>query len=282
MNFTVQGDDTDLFRVVSISGGIFANASSVQFPVWSDTAGQDDLVWYAAHQNNAGVWEAYIPLSNHRTPGRYTVHCYAIINGVSIQALSDGMFDVDPSIITKLGYGIIGNTQTTVSQMVARYNAALRGTNHTYPSDVYASKGAPTIEAFCQILLEECNAEGIRAEVIFCQSMKETGWLQFGGAVQNWQCNFAGIGAIDSAPTQAATFPDVRTGLRAQVQHMKAYSDPRASIQGLAYPCVDPRFDLVTPKGKAPNVENLGNGNWATATDYGSSLLKMIEELTRY
>lgn len=164
---------------------------------------------------------------------------------------------------------IMGISLTTVDQMVYYYNS----TGHKYPASVYASKGAPTIRAFCQIVYEEASVEGVRAEVLFCQAMKETGWLQFGGSVKANQCNFGGLGAVNST-APGATFKDVREGLRAQTQHLKAY----ASKDSLVNDCVDPRFDLIT-RGIAPNLEDL-NGRWAVpGTTYGQDLRAMIERL---
>lgn len=164
---------------------------------------------------------------------------------------------------------IMGMSTTNLQQMVNYYNA-----NAFYPS-YYAqnNSGAPNIETFCRIYLEECQAEGVKAEVAFCQAMKETGFLRFGGRVDISQYNFAGIGAVDSG-TGAASFPDVRTGIRAQIQHLKAY----ASQDGLVNPCVDPRFSLVT-RNTAPYIEWLGiqenpyGKGWATAQGYGYSII---------
>lgn len=50
-------------------------ASTVQFPVWSDTNGQDDLVWYGATPVN-GMWEAIISSTNHKNAGLFQVHAY--------------------------------------------------------------------------------------------------------------------------------------------------------------------------------------------------------------
>lgn len=86
-------------------------------------------------------------------------------------------------------YEIMGTTSTNLAQMVAYYNA-----NNTYP-EFYASSDAPTIETFCRIYLEECQAEGLKAEVAFCQAMLETGFLRYGVDVQINQYNFAGLGA---------------------------------------------------------------------------------------
>ena len=52
---------------------------------------------------------------------------------------------------------------------------------------------------------------------------------------------------------KAATFPDPRTGVRAQIQHLKAYASKEALVNG----CVDPRFSLVA-RGSAQYVEWLG------------------------
>lgn len=175
-------------------------------------------------------------------------------------------------------YAISGTSAVNVAQMVKYYKASRR----TYPASVYADKGAATIEEFCQIYYEEAAAEGIRAEVAFCQAMKETGWLKFGGDVKPEQCNFAGIGATGGGVT-GAVFDDVRMGVRAHVQHLKAY----ANAEPLVNPCVDPRFKLVK-RGCAPYVEWLSQSvnpegyGWAPAAIYGTSIVDMIKALKKY
>ncbi len=162
---------------------------------------------------------------------------------------------------------IMGKTDTTVAQMSAYYKA-----NATYP-EYYKNSDAPTIEDFCRIYIEECEAEGVRVEVAFAQAMKETGFLRFGGMVKIEQYNFAGIGATDSGETPA-TFETVRIGARAHIQHLKAY----ASKEPLNNECVDPRFGLVT-RGIATYVEWLGiqenpyGKGWASSKNYGSSII---------
>ncbi|MCH4184869.1 MAG: N-acetylmuramoyl-L-alanine amidase [Eggerthellaceae bacterium] len=167
---------------------------------------------------------------------------------------------------------IMGSSQASVAQMVSYYQAS----GNSYPSDTYASKGAGSIEAFAQIAKEEADAEGVRAEVLFCQAMKETGWLQFGGSVQPSQCNFGGLGATGGS-VGGATFADVRTGLRAQVQHLKAY----ASTDPLNNACVDTRFDYVQ-RGCAPTLPDL-DGRWAVpGVGYGEDIYAMIQKLLTY
>lgn len=128
--------------------------------------------------------------------------------------------------------------------------------------------------------VEEGNAEGVAGDVAFVQGIVETGWYRFTGSVPAWKNNFAGIGATDTNPAPAA-FPDARTGVRAQIQHLRAYGDAGASwcaIPPLHNPCVDPRFNLVAPKGKAPTWNVMGNGNWASSTTYASTILRLYNE----
>lgn len=144
---------------------------------------------------------------------------------------------------------------------------------------------ACTLEELAEMFLEEGAAEGVRGDVAWAQSLKETGFFQYGGIVQPNQNNFAGIGALNgNSAGQAATFPDPRTGVRAQIQHLKAY----ASTEALVNACVDPRFSLVT-RGSAPWVEWLGaadnpNGKgWAVPGEgYGAGILKLLEAVLAY
>ena len=112
--------------------------------------------------------------------------------------------------------------------------------------------------------------------------MLETGWLQYGGDSGISQYNFAGIGTTGGG-VAGVSYPDVRTGIRAQVQHLKAY----ACEDALNQDCVDTRFDMVT-RGSAPYVEWLGQkenptgAGWATAEEYGVSIVRMIQALRTY
>ena len=140
-----------------------------------------------------------------------------------------------------------------------------------YPVSVYKNKGAATVKEFCKILYEEAVSEGVCPEVLYAQVMKETGYLKFGNLVKADQCNFGGIGATGHGHP-GYTFANVKEGLRAQVQHLKAY----ASTEPLNNPCVDPRFRFVS-RGCAPKTTDL-NGRWAVpGTGYGESLNAIVK-----
>lgn len=342
-----------------------SNVANLQFAVWSNTNGQDDLKWYNGVIQSDGTWHCEVPTSNHKTPGTYSVHVYVTLkdgsshfvgsntyklsdinvskistsnidevngtfvvnmNGVSAPAglekmrvavwcasdqsdmvwydatkVSDSTYKVYVDIrnhknnlgaysahvyadgvngiskfvgattckITACSstyYNIMGSSAVSVNQMVAYYNARA-----IYPA-YYSASDAPTIQAFCQMYYDECKAEGVKVEVAFCQAMKETGFLRFGGDVSITQYNFAGIGATGNG-NPGNSFASVRQGIRAQVQHLKAY----ASTEGLNNVCVDPRFQYVS-RGCAPYVEWLGKhenpfgAGWATGKNYGYSI----------
>ena len=195
-------------------------------------------------------------------------HRYYGSNGVRVAESSYG----------SIFYKIEGSSTTTVDQMVRFYE---QYSPIDYPADELKKGGAATIQDLAQIFYEEASAEGIKAEVVWAQTMLETGYLKFGGQVKISQFNFAGLGATDGGAA-GASFSDVRNGARAQVQHMKAY----ASTASLKNSCVDPRFNLVT-RGSAQYVEILGqqenpNGyGWATGTGYGLNVKELINKLKR-
>lgn len=140
-----------------------------------------------------------------------------------------------------------------------------------------------------EIFLEEGEKEGVRGDGAFCQSLIETGYMKFGGDVRPEQHNYAGLGATGGV--LGLSFPDERTGIRAQIQHLKAYG----TTEALNQECVDPRYKYVT-KGCAPTFEQL-SGKWAVpgysigkhgnldaaraAKDtYGDHIVDMLEKCT--
>ncbi|RHR24722.1 glucosaminidase [Clostridium sp. AF19-22AC] len=178
-------------------------------------------------------------------------------------------------VIAEGQYPIMGKSSVTVEQMVDFFNSS----GEKYPESALGKGGADSIETFCQMYYDEAVAEGVRPEVAFVQTMKETGWLQYGGDASIEQFNFAGLGTTGGG-VAGNSYPDVKTGIRAQIQHLKAY----ATADSLTQECVDDRYEYVT-KGCAPYVEWLGQQEnpegygWATADNYGYSIVDMISKL---
>jgi hypothetical protein len=100
----------------------------------------------------------------------------------------------------------------------------------------------------------------------------ETGFLSYGNLVQPEWNNFCGLGAI--GPEQPGLiFPDPRSGVRAHVQHLKAY----ATEEPLAGELVDPRYRYVR-KGSSPTVEGLA-GTWAADRQYAVKINAVLQRL---
>jgi hypothetical protein len=119
---------------------------------------------------------------------------------------------------------------------------------------------------------EEASIEGINYDIAFCQMCVETGFLRFGGDIKPQQNNFAGLGAIGGS-ADSASFESARIGVRAHIQHLKAY----ASLEPLVQEVVDPRFRFVT-RGIAPLIDQL-SGRWSADVDYGTKITAMLKRL---
>ncbi len=119
---------------------------------------------------------------------------------------------------------------------------------------------------------DACRDEGVSQTLALVQMLHETNWLRFGGTVQARQNNFAGLGTVDKN-TPGLSFPDVKTGALAHVQHLKAYGSTAPLVSTL----VDPRFRYVK-RGTAPTLRSL-TGRWAADPLYGDKLLKLYRQL---
>nr|DAS62133.1 MAG TPA: N-acetylmuramoyl-L-alanine amidase [Caudoviricetes sp.] len=140
----------------------------------------------------------------------------------------------------------------------------------------YITKINPDAPDLAAIYLEEGEKEGIRGDVAFAQSCLETGNWRFGGDVKPEQNNYCGMGATGGG-VAGNSFETPRLGIRAQIQHLKAY----ANTEPLSGDLIDPRFAYVK-RGCAPYVEWLGiqenpeGRGWASGADYGAKILKIL------
>jgi hypothetical protein len=181
-----------------------------------------------------------------------------------------------------------------VPALVARPTEATTSTPVMRPAQVsaadlagwYRTKGKTNgatvdIDALARAFVEEGAAEGVAGDLAFAQSIVETGYFGFSSRVPGSFNNFSGLGAVDGG-TGAAAFPSARIGVRAQIQHLRAYADPTVTTAKLANPNVDPRFHLVLPKGKARTWEQFGGGIWATDPGYAAKVLGIYAQIVAY
>ena len=160
---------------------------------------------------------------------------------------------------------IMGNAVATAEQM----KAYLKAKNLSV---------AQSVLDMIPLYLSEGKAEGVRGDIAFAQSCLETGNFTFSGsAVTLSQNNFCGMG-VTSNGVKGNSFDTPQLGIRAQVQHLKAY----ASTDALKNACIDPRFKYVT-RGCAEYVEWLGQKEnpvgkgWAAGACYGEKILTILK-----
>ncbi len=154
---------------------------------------------------------------------------------------------------------IMGNGITTELQLIA----FIKSENNT---------GLYQFPELALIYQEEANIEGVNYDIAFCQMCLETEFLRFGGEVKAAQNNFAGLGTLGGAST-TASFATPRLGVRAHIQHLKAY----ASTEPLVQDIIDPRFHFVT-RAIAPSVLQL-SGRWSDDLQYGNRILALMQRL---
>lgn len=153
---------------------------------------------------------------------------------------------------------IIGTAIATAKQMIT-----------------YLKSVNPSAPDYSQIYLDEGAAEGVRGDIAFAQSCIETAYWKFGGDVKPSQNNFAGIGATGGGAA-GNTFSTPTEGIRAQIQHLKAY----ASKDALNQACVDPRFNYVE-RGCAPTISGL-DGKWALAGgSYSTAIVNCLNNILK-
>lgn len=122
-----------------------------------------------------------------------------------------------------------------------------------------------------KVYLEEAAIEGVNSDVAFTQALLETNFFRFDRGIPPTQNNFGGLQAI-AAPS-AATFANVRLGVRAHIQQLKAYANQEA----LSQPIVSPRFRFVH-RGSAASVNELSD-RWSADPQYGNKILAILSRL---
>lgn len=133
-------------------------------------------------------------------------------------------------------------------------------------------------QELAQLYIEEGIYEGVRGDIAAAQAMLETGNLTFSGsAVTADQNNFCGLGVVSNG-VKGCSFNTMRDGVRAHIQHLKAYASTEPLVNG----CIDPRYGYVA-RGCAPYVEWLGiqenpqKKGWASGEDYGNKIIRILK-----
>lgn len=128
-----------------------SSTNNIRFAVWSETGGQDDLVWYPASQTATGNWSATIIGYNHKHGGKFNVHIYA-----GSACIGTTTFTMSADEVAKNGwfyeqrngkeyklYYVNNKLQTDVSGIIGRQSSYMAEINRvTCTVTIYAKDGA--------------------------------------------------------------------------------------------------------------------------------------------
>jgi hypothetical protein len=205
-----------------------------------------------------------------------------------VLVLAAGLVPVGAGPASAASTPIMGPQVLNATQLANYYRASGRSPH----PDVTVS-----IDTLARYFIEEGAREGIRGDIAFAQAIHETGWFQYTGDVPAHYNNFAGIGATGGVPGNK--FTTARSGVRAQIHHLRAYADPNMVVYYrdpnpsppvLSNPPVKPenepgaRFVLHfnrTTFGSAPTWERL-TGTWAADPTYHEKVLGRWHDMLQF
>src|SRR5438477_1530812 len=138
------------------------------------------------------------------------------------------------------------------------------------------------IQELAQDYLDEGNRYGVRGDVAFAQSILETAGFHLpdGGQLNPLDNNFAGIGACDSCK-HGMTFPDARTGARAQMQLLRTYVDKKFDDKTSPDPILLHGALKLGFRGRVQTWWDLW-GTWATGALYGEHVYNLYLQIVAF
>ncbi len=122
------------------------------------------------------------------------------------------------------------------------------------------------------LYVQEAIHEGVNSDLAFAQMCLETGFLNYGGDVAKSQNNFCGLGATGDG-AKGNSFSSPEEGVRAHIQHLKAYGSTRKLNNEL----VDQRFRFVE-RGSGVELKDL-TGKWATDKLYDKKIRHLLHRM---
>lgn len=161
---------------------------------------------------------------------------------------------------------------------VSLKNLNIMGTGKSNPSMMaeFLETNNPKISRtkalkIAHLYVKEANKAGVNYDLAFSQMCLETGFLRYGGKVRPQQNNFCGLGV--TGRMHGLSFPSVKIGIRAHIQHLKAY----ATTANLKKPVVDSRLRFVK-RGSVKTLAGL-SGKWAADKHYSEKILSLLTRL---
>jgi len=116
----------------------------------------------------------------------------------------------------------------------------------------------------------EAKIEGINLDIAIAQMLHATNYLRNRTTTHN----YAGL-STNGVPWDGS-FPDMRTGVKAHIQHLKGYVSTNRPV-----PCVDPRYDTLVKSGYGGQVKTFDQlfKAWSQNPAYGNEINRILNGL---
>ena len=136
-----------------------------------------------------------------------------------------------------------------------------------------------TLSRLIDKYFEEARIEGINFDIAIAQMLYATNYLRIRMATHNY-AGFSINGSRLNGRPWNGSFSDMRTGIRAHIQHLKGY----ASRAPLNRTLIDPRYHILAEMGY------LGQKNtfdqvfraWSQNPNYGNEINRILNDLYRF
>jgi hypothetical protein len=185
------------------------------------------------------------------------------------------------------GVPMLGQSRVSGADLARWYRA-------TAPSSLPYRAANIGLDELADMFVSEGNRYNVRGDIAFAQSVVETAWFNYPdyGQVRPFNNNFSGIGACDSCDN-GFQFSTPLAGVRAQIQLLRNYADigsrvttipdpPVPELWGSTPATANYNFDNYVHKGRAPLWNMMGNGNWATAPNYATTILRVYNQILTF
>lgn len=137
---------------------------------------------------------------------------------------------------------------------------------------------ATDVDRLIEIYMTEAKKERVNSDVAIAQMLYSSNFLSTKTfIIRN---NPVGLGGPSRKTWVPYIFPSLQTGVRAHIQHLKAYSSDEKIVQSI----VDPRHTILQEKGyigSAPTIEDLGH-RWYGDTAASIGILTILNEIKNY
>lgn len=255
----INRDTLDLYELHPVGGDMKTEADWDYLRDRLDQAYKNNRIVITIHHHTHAASDPNPPVLSTRVDLLKKAVDYAQQKGFRVVTISE----LYRLLTGEDGTPITGPPQATVAQ--AQAWAAKMGAHQRFISI------APLYWHYGQLT-------GIRPEVLYVQSAKETAYGRYGGAVTPDQNNWAGIKTANATGDRREDHQSFATpddGVRAHFNHMCAYvglkpiGEPHGRyyvVQGLSW------------AGTVKDIEELG-GKWAPSASYGIDIVKMLAGL---